>query len=190
MPEMTVRIGDNSGHLAAVSSDGRVVTTPLPESYQFYFHTIFDVPGVVAANTFLSIFNPVGSGKTISFYAVNPSSYTIGASSTPNSMVVDRITAASGGTLIAAANINKLYTATPNSIAEVRVSNPTVTKTGLTLDSWPPPLSTGAGQGSTTYSVPPPGQGFTCLPGQGIAFSTAAGNTNQVWSLNVNWAEY
>jgi hypothetical protein len=188
--QMNINLVDADGHPVRISSDGRLLTAPAPEDYQFYFHAAIDMPGVVAANTFLSIFNPVGSGKTVSFFSIAPDSYATGASSTPSSLVVDRTTAASGGTQIAAANINKLITIQPNSIAEVRTNNPTITKSGITLYSWPPPLATGVGGSSSAYSSVPPGQGFFCLPGQGIALSTPAGNINQVWSIKVTWAEF
>jgi hypothetical protein len=190
MAENVVSIADRSNHIAAVSSDGRLLTAVAPESYNFYFHAMIDTPGVVAANNFLSIFNPVGSGKTISFFSVAPDSYAVGSSTTAISLIVDRITAASGGTLVSAANINKLITIEPNSIAEVRTGNPTVTKSGISLYSWPPPLASGLGATSSAYSAVPPGQGFFCLPGQGINFSTSAGNVNQVWSIKVTWAEF
>jgi len=184
------RISDLSGHTAAISSDGRLLTAAAPENYNFYFHAAIDMPGVVAANNFLSVFNPVGSGKVISFFSVAPDSYATGSSPTAISLIVDRTTAASGGTQVTAANINKLITTQPNSVAEVRTGNPTVTKSGISLYSWPPPLASGLGATSSAYSAVPPGQGFFCLPGQGINFSTSAGNTNQVWSIKVTWAEF
>jgi len=184
------RLVDSGGHQAAISSDGRLLTAAAPENYNFYFHAAFDMPGVVAANNFLSIFNPVGSGKVISFFSVAPDSYATGSSPTAVSLLVDRTTAASGGTQVTAANINKLITIQPNSVAEVRTGNPSVTKSGITLYSWPPPIASGQGSVSSAYSAVPPGQGFFCLPGQGINFSTSAGNTNQVWSIKVTWAEF
>lgn len=179
-----------TGNTAAVSSDGRLLMSPAPENYQFYFHAAIDMPGVVATNNFLSIFNPSNSGKTISFFSVAPDSYATGSSPTAVSLVVDRATAASGGTLVSAANVNKLITTQSNSVAEVRTGNPTVTKSGISLYSWPPPIAGGAGAASSAYSSVPPGQGFFCLPGQGINFSTSAGNVNQVWSIKVTWAEF
>lgn len=190
MPQEAVSIADGSNHTAAVSSDGRLLTAVAPENYQFYFYSLIDAPGVVAANNFMSIFNPVGSGKTISFFAIAVDSFASGASSTAVSLKVDRISAASGGTLANATDINKLVTIEPNSVASLRTSNPTVTKVGTSLYSWPPPLSTGSGVGSTTTSVPPPGEGFFILPGEGINFSTSSGNTSQVWTIKATWAEF
>lgn len=182
--------GRTTGNLAVVHADGSFLTSSVPERYQFYFHTIIDVPGVVAANNFMSVFNPLGSGKTVAFFSILVNSYTTGASATATSLVVDRTTAASGGTLVTAANTNRLLTSWSNPVAEVRTGNPAATKTGLTLFSWAPPLSTGIGAGATAYSAPPAGQSFVCSPGQGVVLSTAAGNTNQVWGINVNWAEF
>lgn len=190
MPEIQMGVTDRSGHLAAVSSDGRLLTSVAPESYQFYFYSLIDAAGVVAANNFMSIFNPAGSGKTISFFAIAVDSFAAGASSTATSLKVDRISAASGGTLANQTDINKLVTVEPNSIASLRTGNPTVTKVGTSLYSWPPPLATGSGAGSVTISTPPPSEGFICLPGEGIAFSTSVGNVNQVWSIKATWAEF
>lgn len=184
------KITDKEGDYLKVFADGGILTHPVAENYQFYFHTIIDVPGVVAANNFMSVFNPSGSGKTMAFFSVTVNSYAIGVSATATSLVVDRITAASGGTQVTASNINRLLTSWSNPVTELRTGNPAATKTGPTLFSWPPPLAAGAGGEATAYSTPPPGQGFICAPGQGIVFSTAAGNTNQVWSINVNWAEF
>lgn len=190
MPENRIQIEDGSGHKVLVSSDGRFLTSVVPESYQFYFHSLIDAVGVVAANNFMSIFNPVGSGKVVSFFSIAIDAFASGASGTASSLVVDRITAASGGTLISAANINKLITTEPNSVVEVRTGNPTVTKAGLSLYSWIPPISTGSGVGGSSVSTVPPSEGFYCLPGQGINFNTPAGNANQVWSIKATWAEF
>lgn len=184
------KVTDRDGDYLKIFADGGILTHPVPEDWQFYFHTIIDVPGVVAANNFFSVFNPSGSGKTVAFFAINVNSYTTGASSTATSLVVDRTTAASGGTQVTAADVNRLLTSWSNPVAEVRTANPAATKTGVTLFSWVPPISTGVGIGGTAYSTPPSGQSFICLPGQGIVLSTAAGNTNQVWGININWAEF
>lgn len=184
------KITDRDGDYLKIFADGGILTHPVPENYLFYFHTLIDAPGVVAANNFISLFNPGGSGKTVAFFAIQISSFASGASSTASSLVVDRITAASGGSLIAASSVNRLLTSWANPVAELRTGNPTATKTGLTLFSWPPPIATGAGGEATNYASPPSGQSFICLPGQGIVLSTPAGNTNQVWSMNLNWAEF
>lgn len=181
--------GRGGGNLAVVHANGALLTTLIPEAYNFYFHTIYDVPGVVAANNFMTVFNPSGSGKNIVVFSADVASYSTGGASSPNSLTVTRTTASSGGTQISAANVGRFVTTQANPVAEVRVGNPAATTTGLVLFSWPPPISTGAGEGASAYTSVPPGAGFVCAPGQGLVYSTAAGDVDQVWRLNVLWAE-
>lgn len=156
---------------------------------QFYIYAMSDLPGVAAANNFMSVFNPAGTNRVLIFFQAEIKSYSMGAAAVDESLEAYRTTAASGGTLVAASAINRFLTTVPNPIAEVRHSNPTVTTSGIVLNSWPPPLSTGVGAASTAYTSVPPGAGFICRPGEGIVFTTASGDTDQRWSFNIIWAE-
>ena len=166
-------------------------TTPgVAAGTNFYFQTLVDIPGVVAANNFLSIFNPLGSGKNITAYQVSVNPWAAAATTTDVSMNVFRTTAGSAGTLVAASAVNRLLTTSPNPVAEVRTGNPTTTNTGTTLIGFPPAI-TSAGSGiSASGSVNSiPGASFTMLPGQGIVFSTASGDVDQRWNIQFIWAE-
>lgn len=190
MPEQTVRVADDMGHVMTVTSTGALSTTPVPEGSQFYVYALGDTPGVVAANNFISIFNPVGSGKTITFYSSSIVPWATAATSVTVSLNVFRTTAASGGTLVAASTIPKFYTTFTDSIAEVRIGNPTVTTSGLSLLSSPPAVTAAAsGIGASTNTAVPSGSSFACAPGQGIVFRTASGSTAQLWNFQVVWAE-
>jgi hypothetical protein len=168
-----------------------VATNNLPPNAQGYFYAIADAPGVVAANNFLSVFNPAGSVKSIAWLAAFFNSYVIGTSGTPNSMIIYRTTAASGGTLVSPANIGKFVTAQPNSVVEVRTGNPTVTLlNSQVVFSCSPPLGSGNASASPASSSPPGGAIAISLPGEGLVFSTAAGNVNQMWGVEFDWAEY
>lgn len=161
-----------------------------PTGAKFYLHAMADVPGVVAANNFLSVFNPVGSGKTVIFYQVILTPGTSGATSVTTSMNIFRTTAASAGTLVAASAVNRFLTADPNPVTQVRVGNPTVTTVGTTLLGLPPATNAvGVGGGMAANVAVPSGAGFVCLPGEGVVYSTASGSTAQLWNLNVTWAE-
>lgn len=175
--------------MATSINDVIFTTAGAPPGQTFYFATISDTPGVVASNNFLSIFNPASSGRVLIFYQAEIKSWATGATSADASLTATRITAASGGTQVAAANINRFLTADPNPVAEVRTGNPTVTTSGLVLNTWPPPIAVGTGAGSTAYTSTPPGAGFVCLPGQGIVFNTPSGATTQRWSIVTIWAE-
>jgi hypothetical protein len=103
----------------------------------FYTSAITDVPGVVAANTFLSLFNPVGSGKTITVYGTIVLPWASAATAVASSMTIYRTSAASGGTQVVAGLIDKFYTGSPASIAEVRKGNPTITTVATSLGGFP-----------------------------------------------------
>jgi hypothetical protein len=166
------------------------VTQAAPIGTKFYFHSIVEAPGVVAANNFLSIFNPIGSGKTLIFYAANIDAYSTAGTSVTNNLQIFRTTAASAGTLITASAVNRFVTTDPNPVAQVRVGNPTVTTTGTVLIGFPPAITgAGAGTGPVGNASIPPGAGFICLPGEGVSYGTAVGSTAQLWNLNVTWAE-
>lgn len=168
-----------------------VTVSALPPNAQGYQYAIADAPGVAAANNFLSVFNPAGSVKTIAWLAAFFSSYSTGSSSTPNSMIIYRTTAATGGTLVAAGNVGKFVTSQPNSVAQVRIGNPTVTLlNSQVVFSCSPPLGSGVSATAPASASPPGGAIAVSLPGEGLVFSTAAGNTNQMWGLEFDWAEY
>lgn len=121
---------------------------------------------------------------------VNVQNYAIGVSNTPNSMTIRGITAASGGSLIAANTIPRFVDTDEDPVMQVRISNPTVINNSrIPFVGYPPPFSTGAGAGSSVSQQSPSGASFIIPPGSGLAFQTAAGNTNQVWNMEFVWTE-
>lgn len=184
------KITDPEGDYLLINDDGSILTTTVPRNYKFYFHTVLDAPGVVAANNFLSVFNPAGSGKAITFFASEVRAYSVGAVSVGTSMTAFRTTAASGGTLIAAASVSRFVTSDPNPVAVVRVDNPTTTNVGLALNGFPPPISSGVGVSSAGSSAAPSGGGFTILPGEGLVATTSSGDIDQRWDITLTWAEF
>lgn len=194
MSEMRVGVdslADSTGDTLNVHPDGSITTTPIPENALPYSTMVFEAPGVVAANNFLSVFNPVGSGKlvTILLYRVYP--YAAGATTATSSMAAWRTSAASGGTLRTnSTDVAKFDTAEPNSITEVRVGNPTCTLVGSNpVAAIPPAITTGAGGGSGVAVEPPGGATFRVRPGEGVVARTAAGNVNQLWTVVISWYE-
>lgn len=183
----------DSGSISIVSSAANPVFTQPPTAIvgNIYTTLIRNALGVVAANNFLSIFNPVGSGKTLMIAQFVCYPYATAAATPTDNMEVWRTTAASAGTLLAAANVNKFDTAQPNSIAECRTGNPTLTLLGtLPVIAVPPAVTSAAGGVSaTTNIIPPSGTLFKCSPGEGVAARTPAGSVGQTWSLGFSWAE-
>jgi hypothetical protein len=169
---------------------GTVLTASLPEFKGFYVGAITDVPGVVAANNFMCFFVPATATIAHVSFEVIVQPYSVGMSSTPNSMVVQRVTSCSGGTLQAASTTGRFLTTMPDPQSQIFTNNPTCTVTGPNLAAFPPPISNGVGSGSTSSQTVVPGASFTMLPGQGLLFRTAAGNTNQMWNIEYVWGEF
>lgn len=191
MPEMRVGISDNSGHSLTIRSDGSLTTNDIPEGALPYTTLIKNTLGVVAANNFLSIFNPVGSGKNLYFTRFVCFPYATAATTPTDNMEVWRTSAASAGTQLAAANISKYDTTQANSIADVRTGNPTNTLVGTVPILAIPPAITSAASGvsSTINIVPPSGTFLVAHPGEGLVARTPAGAVGQVWSLGFSWLE-
>jgi hypothetical protein len=156
-----------------------------------YIFSVTDAPGVVAANNFLTLTNPVASGHTIIVLGAFISTYvTSGASTTRNSMQGMLANTVSGGSVASAASIAKFQSAFPASIADVRTGNPTATLAANVFNS-PPPINTSTAQyvhsvggGASTASGP-----LTLLAGEGLVFRTAVGNVSQTWNISVVWGE-
>lgn len=152
-----------------------------------YFHALVDSPGTVAANQYLSVFNPVASGKIIIALGLTAGSYSGGTVTGPTSMRAGRITSSTGGTQIVASAVNRFSTAMANPVSIVRIGNPTVVSAGTPLIGITPVIGPGANVGAVV--IPPPGPAFAALPGEGISFSVPVGDVNQFWNLQFIWAE-
>lgn len=190
---LNTRVVDSSGHGLSVRADGSiaVITAGVPEGSKFYVTAVNDVPGVVAANNFLSLFNPVGSGRNVVVFFAQTIPWATGATSATVSMNVFRTTAASAGTLVTASTIGRFVTADGSPVAEIRTGNPTVTTTGASLLGTPPAVtSTPSGESGGSVSSSTPGASFLLVPGEGIVWRTASGDVDQLWNFQVIWAEF
>ncbi|MGH8693547.1 MAG: hypothetical protein ACREVM_04875 [Burkholderiales bacterium] len=159
-----------------------------------YSYMGFDAPGVAAANRFFSLFNPAGSGRTVIAIRLVLRSYAVAVTTAKNSMRICSITAASAGTLQAAATIFKHKSSYANNAAELRTANPTVT-VGTDFNGWAPPVIITAAGG---YA---PGEGGAWIPrfeeeeiqlaeGEGIALRMAgAGDVDMTFDFGLTWME-
>jgi len=154
-----------------------------------YTFSLTDVPGVVAANTFASFFNPVGSGKVFAALQVLVQPYATGSTSVASSLALHRITAASGGTAIAASSVNRFDPVHPDPVVQVRTDNPTVTTSGLFVGSTAPAVTAGLGNNAPLSIQSAPGVALISYPGTGIAFRTQSGDVDQRWNVSLFWTE-
>lgn len=154
-----------------------------------YFHALVDVAGTVASNNYLSVFNPVGSGKIAIALGFITSNYSGASVTGAQSLRAFRTSAHSVGTDITAASVNRFASAFPNPVSQVKVGNPTTTNTNPSnpMIGIPPALGTGAQTPSTV--APTPGASFIFLPGEGIVFNVPVGDTDQLWNMQYIWAE-
>lgn len=167
-----------------------VILTPNPQIDGTYIYSIANVAGTVASNTFMTLFNPVGSGKTIVVGGMFISTVAAAGTSATQPTRIHRISAApTGGVLVNNADIFKFNTANPTNVAVLRTGNPTVTL-GQAASNTPPPVTIGAGGGQFVHEVDPP-TGTTVLlaPGEGVAINNSAGDTAQRWNISLAWAE-
>jgi hypothetical protein len=154
-----------------------------------YVFSADEIPGVAAANNYLSVFNPVGSGKNLYLGGVFISAVTAGGTTVTAPMRGFRTTTATGGVLQATSATAKFITAYPDSVAEVRTGNPTVTL-GASLFNSPPPLSSGVNSTPVhQVPIPPNSAPFALAPGEGIVLREATGDTDLRWNLSIAWAE-
>lgn len=168
-----------------------VILTPNPQIDGTYIMSIANVAGTAASQTFITLFNPVGSGKTMVVGGMFISTVAAAGTSATQPTRIHRITAApTGGTLVNnATDVFKFNTANPDPVAVLRIGNPTVTL-GPPASNTPPPVTIGAGGGQFVHEVDPP-TGTTVLlqPGEGVAVNNTAGDTAQRWNISLAWAE-
>lgn len=146
--------------------------------------------GVVAANTYFSVTNPPASGKAVLTLVFIATSTSVGAVSGAAPIIMYRASGVSGGTLQDnSTEVAKFVTTTPESIIQLRTSNPTATL-GTRILSVQSIESTGTGSSSAaTFQVPSGGPGAILLPGESILLRTANGDIDQRWNLNLLWQE-
>lgn len=218
MPENYVGISDADGDKLAIDSTGALAVTmtggssnvtidgqPIDVTFDgqmvgtyaamdptwtgVYFHAIVDTIGATASNNFISVFNPLGSGKIAIALGFIASNYALNTVATPASLVAFRTSAHTGGTDITAANVNRFLSTFVNPACEVKVGNPGTTNTNGTNPMIGIPPVVGSGVQSPQTVAPTPGASFVFLPGEGIVFNTPSGDVDQRWDLQYIWAE-
>lgn len=164
-------------------------STTNPSLTGSYIFSIGNISGVVAANNYLTLVNPLASGKVVSVGAAFISSTTISGSTVTNPMQAFRASSVSGGTLQATSAIAKLVSSYPDPVAEVRTGSPTATVDGQLFNSPPAISSTTASTNVHQVAVPPAAGPLLLVPGEGVVLRTEAGDIDQRWNLTIVWVE-
>lgn len=147
------------------------------------------VAGVALANNFVSLANPVGSGRVILLAGVFISQLTTGPVSATDPMRGYLATNVAGGTLQPASDIGKVRSTMPNAVGEVRLG-PTATLGAAWFNS-PTLQATGASTSSFIHQIPAStaAGSITLLPGEGTVLRTESGSTATLWNLSIAWSE-
>jgi hypothetical protein len=170
-----------------------VNTAPTAENE--YMLAIQRVEVLASANyVYNSFFNPSGSTKTAVVKRIWFGTETCDTTAIyTNNIVVKRISAASAGTQITAANIPKKNTSSPNSVMDVRHTGVTVTQVGGTdarLGHVTPCGTTAQASGWQELNIHPSDEKIILQPGEGIALvSEAAGDLDQFNRMFIEWDE-
>jgi hypothetical protein len=167
-----------------------VILTSNPQVDGTYIYSIANVPGTVAANTFMTLYNPLGSGKSVIVGGMFISTVAAAGTSATQPTRIHRIAAApTGGVNVLVSDVFKFNSANPDPVVQLKTGNPTVTLQAPASNT-PPPVTIGAGGGQFVHEVDPP-TGTTVLlaPGEGVAIHNSAGDTAQRWNISLAWAE-
>lgn len=157
-----------------------------------YLFSMNDIPGVVATNNFLTLTNPVGSGKIIYMPYVAVSTYAYsGGAAVSNSMIVSMATAVSGGT-VETTNVLKMDDTYPAAAGVVRTGAITATA-GAPLIGVPPAFNSGSGVNASilaTLEANAAAGTIKLTEGNSFLFRTVAGDVDQRWNFTIAWIEF
>jgi hypothetical protein len=198
MAEQTVRIEGTVSTAPSGTQDVAVTGQPLqfymvqnPALDGAYVYSQAEIAGVAAANNYMTLTNPVGSGKTIVFAGAFISSFIVGdTAATITSMRGYRATAVSGGTLAAQNTIGKFQTSQPDPVGQIRSGTVTATL-GNALFNSPPYIGAAKSSSPFVHQVPIPPQGglFTLTEGESLVLREEVGDVDTRWNLSLAWGE-
>ncbi|MFA5797010.1 MAG: LamG-like jellyroll fold domain-containing protein [Candidatus Woesearchaeota archaeon] len=165
-------------------------TTPLTENELMYASPPVTTTATINY-TYHSIFNPVGSGKVAIIKRIEIRMDAGTANKVYQPVNLQRINAASAGTLITQSDIMKKNSATNTTVMELRYNGPTVTLNGSTDAAILTITGPGAvGQLRSRKELIFNNEKIVLRPGEGLAmYSETAGGASQYAKLYVDWEE-
>jgi len=156
-----------------------------------YVYSQAEIAGVVAANNYMTLTNPAGSGKILVFAGAFISSFIVGdTAATITSMRGYRATTVSGGTLALQSAIGKFQTSQPDPVGQIRSGTVTATL-GNALFNSPPYIGAAKSSSPFVHQVPIPPQGglFTLAESESLVLRAEAGDVDTRWNLSLAWGE-
>lgn len=168
------------------------VSTPASQGEYMFAYPRVEV-AATANYVYNSFFNPAASGKTavVKRIAIDVDADTRAVYT--NNITIRRITAASGGTAITAANVPKKHSGSANSVMDIRRTGVTVTLAGTAnsrIVGVMPPAVASQPHAHIEYLFATGDEKLILQPGEGIAlYSEAAGDIDQLVRMTVEWGE-
>ncbi len=157
---------------------------------RLYYYALINAPGVAAANNFLTLLNPAGSGRVIRLISVLVENVASVAQSVTVPMVMSRCSAVSGGaTVTNTTSVCKGSLTDAVSVAELRINNPTATLGANAFTTAPNAINNVSGAGAYSVLRTPVGGLLYLRPGEGVIWRTASGSTAQFWNICPSWGE-
>lgn len=156
-----------------------------------YVYSRAQTTGVVAANNFLALYNPLGSGRTVVVAGVFISSVIVGdIAITVDPMRGWLASGISGGTLEAASTIGKVKSTMQNPAGQIYINNPTATL-GASWFNSPPLIGASKTSSPFVHQIPASVAGgpLTLMPGEGTVIRTESGDVDQRWNVSIAWSE-
>lgn len=155
-----------------------------------YVYSRAQVAGVAAANNFLSLTNPSGSGRTVVVAGVFISSTIVGDIASTVDPMRGYLASAVTGTVEAVATIGKIRSTMPNPVGEIRLA-PAGTLAAAWFNS-PPVLGVAKQASPFVHQVPAtvPAGALTLLPGESTIIRTESGDIDQRWNVSIAWGEF
>lgn len=157
-----------------------------------YVYSQPQVTGVVAANNFLALNNPLGSGKTIQVAGVFISSVIVGdITATVDPMRGFLATLISGGTVEPTSAIGRIRSNMPVPSGQIITGNPAATL-GASWFNSPPVLGVAKQASPFVHQIPSTiaAGAIALLPGEGTVLRTQSGDVDQRWNLSIAWNEF
>lgn len=137
---------------------------------------------------FISMYNPTGSGKSLSLGGIFASYYAIAAGPAYPLRGYRATTTPTGGTLAGPTEICQFDSAHPPSVAEIRYNDPAATLDGAFFNS-PSGIVANTVGGVHEIDAPAGFNPFLVRPGESIILRQNAGTANFFWNLSILWRE-
>jgi hypothetical protein len=162
---------------------------PSTHATALYVFSLQRQAGLAAGKNFISLYNPLTSGKTMSMGAFFSSNISVQAGP-PYPLRGYRISVEpTGGTLHATSEICAFDNQIFSPAAVIRSNDPTISAFGPSIYNAPPATQANTVQQTQQTDAPPGFNPFLIRPGEGVVMRQDVGSTGSYWNVSIVWRE-